>query len=135
MIVEQKERELKHITLLRKVIMDRRSGVGLFEGRDWSVTIPFDHGVLLLGDNASAMLGRVLQDPVLRFSWSDVAHQADDLSIPIMPRQAFSQVVSMLNLPPDRQAVYRQVLSRLPALKVRLTPVFRFDRKYEDLFQ
>lgn len=135
MMVVQKEQDIKHIALLRKVIMDRRSGVALFEGTGWTVTIPFDHGVLLLGDDAPELLGRVLQKPVLRFSWRDTVQQAENMPIPILPRMAFAQVISRLSLPPDRQAVYRQMLSRLPAIKVRFTSVFRLDHEYQELFQ
>lgn len=134
-IIEQGESELKHITLLRKVIMGRRSGQAWFEGSNWRLNIPFDHGVLLLENNVSETLGRVLREPVLRFSWREDLFQADDMAIPIMPRSAFSQTLAALDLPEDRVANYLQMFSRFPAVKVRLTPVFRFDLEYQELFQ
>lgn len=135
MVIEQGEHELKHITLMRKVIMDRRSGVATFEGSDWSVTIPFDHGVLLLEENVSGALSRVLQGPVLRFSWNDAMYQTDCIAVPIMTREAFSQALAVLDLPEDRLEFYRKKFSGLPPVKVRLTSVFHFDLAYQALFQ
>lgn len=135
MVIEQGESGLKHITLLRKVIMDRRSGVATFEGSDWSETIPFDHGVLLLEENVSGALNRVLQSPVLRFNWENAMYQTDCIAVPIMTREAFSRALGALDMPEDRLAFYRKKFSGLPPVKIRLTSVFRFDHAYQALFQ
>ena len=129
-MIEQEELSLKHIALLRKVIMEQRSGAAWFMGRDWSSTIPFDRGVLL-GAETPDTLGRVLQEPVLRFKWNDSYRRDEGIAIPILPRQALSQAVADLNLPVERLIAFRKNFAKLPDVKVRYMSAFRFQTLYQ----
>lgn len=134
-MIEQEEFELKHIALLRKVIMEKRSGVASFEGRDWAAVITFDRGVLL-DENLAEDLANILQGPVFRFNWVDsIGRQEGGVVAPTLPRQAFSQAIAILDLRENRLAAYREMFSKLPAVTVRFTTSFRFDLEYQKLFQ
>ncbi len=132
---EQGESDLKHIALLRKVIMEKRSGIASFEGRDWAAVITFDRGVLL-GENVSESLATILQGPVFRFNWVDsIGRQDEGMTIPTLPRLAFSQAIAELDLRENRLLAYREMFSKLPAVTVRFTSTFRFNLEYQRLFQ
>lgn len=133
-VTEQGEFGLKHIALLRKAIMEQRSGAIWCMGSDWSCIIPFDQGVLL-GSEAPDMLARVLQEPVLRFEWKESYRPDEGINIPILPRQAISQAVAGLEMPVERMIAYRKVFANLPSVSVRYMSTFRFDAEHQKLYQ
>jgi len=135
-MAEQKENELKHIALLRKIMLGRRSGVAAFETADGTQAILFDRGMVLGGD-APDVLAKVMQEPVYRFEWDANAlnQSRDSVTIPILPRQAFSEALAKLALSAYRVDVYRRMFSMLPPVMVRYLSVFRADPAYQGLFQ
>jgi len=135
-MAEQKDNELKHIALLRKIMMERRTGVASFETADGPSAIRFDRGMVLGGD-APAVLAKVMQEPVRRFDWDvNSSNQwQENVTIPILPRQAFSEALAKLTLAPDRVDLYRKMFSLLPQVMVRYLSVFRSDPAYQGLFQ
>lgn len=132
-MIEQGEYNLKHVALLRRVIMEERSGTASFEGLGWTATIVFERGAMT--EDESASLVRVLQEPVFRFGWNDEVNLDDGTVFPTLPRHVFSRVVATLNLPTKRLIAYRQVFAKLPSVRVRYLMTFRFDHEYQMQFQ
>lgn len=132
-MAKQGEYNLKHVALLRKVIMEERSGVALFAGEDWDTAIPFDNGAML--EDVSGRLALVLQEPVFNFSWKDSLRLDDGMAFPTLPRHVFSRAVAVMSLPTKRMIAYRQVFAKLPRVKVRYLLTFRANHDYQMQFQ
>lgn len=131
-MADQQEFGLKHVVLLRKVIMEKRSGTASFGGDNWGATMSFNQGLFQTG--VPRNLGKVLQEPVYNFTWKEASARRHEPEA-TLPMKAFSQAIASMELPVRRLDSYRKVFAKLPPVKVRYLQAFRFDLEYQKQFQ
>lgn len=132
---EQGELELKHIGFLRKAIASKKPLVADFEGPAWSARLHVADGVFERGEASIEALRNALAMPVTKFSWNAATPPA----APESARTIFQHAVAGMRIDAQRLLVYKDALSRLPAVQVRAGTLFRFGleevKEFQALYQ
>ena len=136
---------LQHISLLRKVISQKLTGTihFQFENRD-PVDLEFCKGDIV---GASSVKGSespivenlrvALQNPVIRFAWEEVSHEAKFGWT--SPAIGLSKALNNLPLSQERLQAYKDSFKKLPPLTLKPKPIHRYsfgdETEYQYLYQ
>ncbi len=132
-MVTQDANGFKHVTLLRKLILEKRSGTAWFGGDDWRSEIEFERG--MISGEVVRHISTVLSEPVFQMGW-DKANPSRRQSTLMMPvRNTFSKAIATMNMPVKRMIAYRKQFEALPNIKIRHMSLFRSDDIYQKHFQ
>lgn len=132
-MISQDANGFKHVTLLRKLILEKRTGTVWFGGEGWRNEIVFEKGTVAA--TASGHISRVLEEPVFHMGW-EKSIRREHLSILRMPvRLTFTQAVAAMDMPVKRMIAYRKQLEALPNIRIRHMSSFRSDPAYQAHFQ
>ena len=132
-MVTQNANGFKHITLLRKLILEKRSGTAWFDGEDWRGEIEFERG--MISGEATRHISMVLSEPVFRMGWEKPhpSRRQPTLTMPV--RNTVSKAIATMNMPVKRMIAYRKQFETLPNIKIRHMSLFRADHAYQKHFQ
>lgn len=133
---EQVSTELKHISLLRKLLTGGHSVRINFDGGEWRSQLKLANGVLESTEEAVPCLANIFSYPVFRFSWEN---SPTPLSDGLDPKLAFYRALVGLRLDDNYLQNYQQVFSKLPPVHVKAGTLFRLNmedmKHYKILYQ
>jgi len=132
-MISQDENGIKHVSLLRKVILKKQTGTAWFGGEGWDKVITFERG--LMPDGAAEDLTRILREPVFRLGWEQSPRLSWQSANAVPARHVFSQVLTNIDMPVKRMIAYRRKLECLPNVRTRYLATFRSDADYQKHFQ
>ncbi len=131
-MITQGEFGFKHVALLRKLIVEKRTGTALFDGDEFNCKIAFDRGQI--SANASESLARILESAVLRMEWIKGEASSQYANLTVQSRKVFSDAIPNLNVPVRRMVAYRNAMERLPNIRIRHLSIFRSDPEHQHHF-
>jgi len=123
----------KHVTQLRKLILEKRSGTAWFGGKGWQNEIAFEKGAIVVG--AAEQISRILEEPVFYMRWSESTPRVRQSNLITPTRHIFTQAIASLDMPPERMRACRKQLEALPNIRLRYISSFRSDPGYQSHFQ
>ncbi|HKI62149.1 MAG TPA: hypothetical protein VKA31_07635 [Mariprofundaceae bacterium] len=132
-MISQDENGIKHVSLLRKVILKKQSGTAWFGGDGWDKVITFERG--LMPDGTGEHLTHILREPVFRLGWEKSSRHGWQSANAVPARHVFSQVLTDIDMPVKRMIAYRRKLECLPNVRTRYLTTFRSDADYQKHFQ
>lgn len=131
--IRQDANGFKHVSLLRKLILEKRTGTVWFGGEDWKNEIVFERG--LVAADVAGHISRILSEPVLQMGWEKDIPNGEDGILPIPVRHIVSKAIATMDMPVRRMHVYRKKLESLPNIRLRYMPAFRSNPDYQRRFQ
>lgn len=131
--IRQDANGFKHVSLLRKLILEKRSGTAWFGGEGWRSEIAFERGAV--ADDVAGHISRILSEPVLQMGWERGLPHSRRGILPIPVRHIVSKAIATMDLPVRRMLVYRRKFESLPNIRLRYMPVFRSNPVYQRRFQ
>jgi len=131
--IRQDATGFKHVSLLRKLILEKRSGMVWFGGEGWRSEIAFERGAVA-GD-VTGHISRILSEPVLHMGWEKIRPHDRKAILPIPVRHIVSKAIATMDMPVRRMLVYRRKFESLPNIRLRYMPAFRSSPDYQRRFQ
>jgi len=135
-VQEQKSTELKHISLLRKVLIGNHSVSIHFDGGQWRGMLKFSNGMLELNEETVQCLTNIFCFPVFKFRWENSPALLSDM---LDPKLAFHRALAGFRLDQNYMDNYKIVFSRLPSVHVKAGTLFRLNmedmKHYKILYQ
>lgn len=133
-MVTQDANGFKHVAMLRKLILEKRSGTAWFGGEGWENEINFEKGAVLT--DASEHITQVLEEPVFHMGWKkSLSSRRQQSTLRMPPRQIFTQAIAAMDMPVKRMIAYRKQLEKLPNIRIRYMSSFRSNPDYQAHFQ
>jgi len=135
-VQEQKSTELKHISLLRKVLVGNHSVQIHFDGGQWRGMLKISDGMLEMNEETVQCLTNIFSFPVFRFGWENSPAKVSDT---LDPKLAFYRALAGLRLDQNYMENYKAVFSTLPPVHVKAGTLFRLNmedmKHYKILYQ
>ncbi len=143
--ISQERTGLQHISLLRKIISLKQTGIAHFQmGTEEVLKIEFFKGDFIgaithkQGDGSVIdNLRRILTSSVLKFAWEDMPHEAKYGGI--VPAIAITEAMRDLPLDFTRASIYRESFVKLAGVTMLPKPVHRYgfvdEAEYQHLYQ
>lgn len=128
--VSQDIQQIKHLVLLRKAVMGKRS-LEIY-CRDPSMRLTIGKGLFHGGDCVETIC-TMIEKPLPVFDWEELERKA--FYIAQNPKETFSRAISRMTPDRERLMTYLRVFYRLPRVRMRSVSTFQGDRALQHEYQ